>query len=161
MAQVQEVPAPGQEGHGDFRKILVGFDGSDHSIRALQVACEMAKRFLSELVVVTVYLSSAHTIAGPDIPIPRIESFESQLEKEAKEKVERAVSIAKNEGVEAKGVTLGASSAVQAIAEYALENQADLIVLGTRGLTGFRRLTMGSVSSGVVSHAHCPVLVVR
>lgn len=55
----------------------------------------------------------------------------------------------------------GATSVVQAITEKALEKGVDLIVVGTRGLGVFKRLLLGSVSKGVVSHAHCSVLVVR
>jgi nucleotide-binding universal stress UspA family protein len=47
------------------------------------------------------------------------------------------------------------------IVALAEELQADLIVMGSRGLGGLRRVLMGSVSDSVVRHAHCPVLVVR
>jgi len=55
----------------------------------------------------------------------------------------------------------GVTSTVQGIVEFASNEKVDLIVIGTRGLSGFKRLLIGSVSSGVVAHAHCPVLVVR
>jgi nucleotide-binding universal stress UspA family protein len=48
-----------------------------------------------------------------------------------------------------------------AIVEYAERENIDLIVIGSRGLTGFRKLLLGSVASGVVTYAHCPVLVVK
>jgi nucleotide-binding universal stress UspA family protein len=47
------------------------------------------------------------------------------------------------------------------IVEFARKNNVDLIVLGTRGLSKFRRILVGSVATGVSSHAHCPVLTVR
>ena len=47
------------------------------------------------------------------------------------------------------------------LAEYAENEKMDLIVMGTRGMSGFKRLLIGSVASGVVKHAHCTVLVVR
>jgi len=149
----------GQESHkslGDFKRILVGFDGSDHSTRAVHIACEFARKFLSKLIMINVY---APLVYG--VPVSSVESFESDLEHEARNLVERAISIAKGEGVEATGETLMAQTAFQAITDYALANHVDLIILGTRGLTGLKKLTMGSVSSGVVAHAHCPVLVVR
>jgi nucleotide-binding universal stress UspA family protein len=48
-----------------------------------------------------------------------------------------------------------------AIVEYAERENIDLIVISSRGLTGFRKLLLGSVASGVVTYAHCPVLVVK
>ena len=45
--------------------------------------------------------------------------------------------------------------------EYAERNYIDLIVMGTRGKTGFKRLLLGSTASGVVTYAHCPVLIVK
>ena len=144
------------ESPGDYKNILVGFDGSDHSVRAIHIACEFARKFLSKLVVVNVF---APLVYG--VPVSSVESFESDLEHEARNLVERAVSIARGEGVVATGETLMAQTAAQAITDYALANRVDLIVLGTRGLTGFKKLTMGSVSSGVLVHAHCSVLVVR
>jgi nucleotide-binding universal stress UspA family protein len=50
---------------------------------------------------------------------------------------------------------------VGAIVEYAELENIDLLVIGSRGLTGFKKLLVGSVASGVVTYAHCPVLVVK
>ena len=47
------------------------------------------------------------------------------------------------------------------ILDYAEENNFDLIVIGTRGRSGFKRLLLGSVASHVITYAHCPVLVVK
>jgi nucleotide-binding universal stress UspA family protein len=48
-----------------------------------------------------------------------------------------------------------------AIVEYAESHGVDLIIIGTRGRSGFRRLLLGSVASGVINYATCPVLVVK
>ena len=53
------------------------------------------------------------------------------------------------------------TSVVETIVNQAAKENADLIIVGTRGLGGFKKLILGSVSNGVVSHAHCPVLVIR
>lgn len=144
-----------------FENILVGFDGSDYSQRALLIACDIASRFHSRLVVINVYGSPAYAMLGPNVPIKVIKSVEDYLEKNSKLLVRRATEIAKDEGVEVVAETHKAASVVQAIVDYATMNGVDLIVLGTRGLSGFKKLTVGSVSSGVVAHASCPVLVVR
>jgi nucleotide-binding universal stress UspA family protein len=57
--------------------------------------------------------------------------------------------------------TVNISSAADAIINYAETNRLDLIVMGTKGRTGLKKFFLGSAASGVVSHANCPVLVVR
>ena len=52
-------------------------------------------------------------------------------------------------------------SVIGSIIGYAERENIDLIVVGTRGKSGFKRLLLGSIASGVVTHAHCPVLVVK
>lgn len=52
-------------------------------------------------------------------------------------------------------------SIVSEIIEFAERENIDLIIMGTRGRTGFKKLLLGSVASGVVNFAHCPVLVLR
>ena len=52
-------------------------------------------------------------------------------------------------------------STAGAIVEYAEHKNIDLIVIGTRGRSGIKRMLLGSVASGVVTYAHCPVLVVK
>ena len=48
-----------------------------------------------------------------------------------------------------------------ALVDYSEKNNVDLIIVGTRGITGFKKMLLGSVASGVVTYAHCPVLVIR
>jgi nucleotide-binding universal stress UspA family protein len=56
---------------------------------------------------------------------------------------------------------IGSASAVGGIVGFAEKENVDLIVVGTRGRSGFKKLLLGSVASGVVSYAHCPVLIVK
>ena len=58
-------------------------------------------------------------------------------------------------------VVVTATSIVSAIVEYAKNKDVDLIVIGTRGRSGFKKLLLGSVASGVVTNATCPVMVVK
>lgn len=47
------------------------------------------------------------------------------------------------------------------LVDYSERNNVDLIVVGTKGITGFKKILLGSVASGVVTYAHCPVLVIK
>jgi nucleotide-binding universal stress UspA family protein len=58
-------------------------------------------------------------------------------------------------------VLIGASSVVKEIVEYAAEHKIDLIVIGTRGISGIKKMLLGSTASGILSYAHCPVLIVK
>ena len=58
-------------------------------------------------------------------------------------------------------VLLRSKSVIESIVSYADKNKVDLIVIGTKGLTGFKKLLLGSVARGVIDHGHCPVLLVR
>lgn len=156
--QPQEAAA-GRGSKTEFRKILVGFDGSEYSTKALQMACALARKFLSKLFVVNVCSSPAHIVVGPDLVAAW--PVEKNLEEKAKDLVAQGIGIARSEGVKAAGECLKASSVVQAITDYAVMNEIDLIVLGSRGLTGFRKLLLGGMSSRVIGHAYCPVLIVK
>jgi nucleotide-binding universal stress UspA family protein len=58
-------------------------------------------------------------------------------------------------------VVVTATSIVSAIVEYAKNKDVDLIVIGTRGRSGFKKMLLGSVAAGVVRYAHCPVMVLK
>ena len=83
-------------------------------------------------------------------------------QKEGKTAVDEVVRSAETKNVKATGIILGpAVSIVETIIDHAAKNNVDLIVVGTRGRTGFKKLLLGSVSTGILSHADCSVLVVR
>jgi nucleotide-binding universal stress UspA family protein len=73
-----------------------------------------------------------------------------------------AGNMASEQGVKFTAETiLDVASAADSIVNYAENKKVDLIVIGTKGRTGLKRLILGSVASGVVTHASCPVLVLR
>jgi len=145
-----------------FKRILVSVDGSESASRAVTVAIDLCKRMAATLSVLHVMHipSSVYSAAGPGlVPLDKIAREAMQ---EAEKFVSAAVSAAKEEGVEAKEeIVQDTQSPVWGITHYAEKNEIQLIVLGTRGLGGFRRLLLGSVAGGVVSYAHSSVLVVR
>ena len=58
-------------------------------------------------------------------------------------------------------IIVGITSVVKEIVEYAEKNNVDIIVVGSRGMTGFKRMLLGSVARDIVTYSHCPVLVVK
>lgn len=155
-----------------FKKILVAMDGSENSQKAAQAALELAEKLKTELVVLHAIIpptSYYHTtIASPvgmSLPAPsqhEIDAYYTYARKVATSIVGEVESKAKRQGIHIKTeIPEAVSSVVETILNHAAKDNVDLIVVGTRGLGGFKKLLLGSVSSGIVSHAHCPVLVVR
>ena len=145
----------------EFHKIMVAFDGSADSIKAVEYAKFLAAKFTSPIVVVHVYSPPVMAYAWA-MGTPVVDSgLEEAARKGAEEILGNGVRLAKEQGARVSGELLEAPSVVQALVEFASNEKVDLVVIGTRGMTGFKKLVMGSVSTGVASHAPCPVLVVR
>lgn len=147
--------------HG-VSQILVPVDGSDHARRAAEKAVSLAATYKAKLIVICAVVPPALYIAGPvGAPADLTEYFQLQTE-DAKATLNVVLDMAKSAGVEARSEILQpATSVVEAIVEYAAEAKAELVVMGTRGLGGFKKMLLGSVSSGVIEHSPCSVLVVR
>jgi nucleotide-binding universal stress UspA family protein len=147
---------------GPFRKVVAAYDGSKDSAKAVEVAASLARKLGSELVVVHVYNSPLVAYSAiSTMPVPNYSGLEAAAKEGAQMVLTRGVMLAKAAGARAKGELLEAPSTVQALVEFSANEKADLIVVGTKGMSGFKKLLIGSVSSGVVNHARCPVLVVR
>jgi nucleotide-binding universal stress UspA family protein len=140
-----------------FERILVGFDGSTHSRHAVQVASELAGRFWSTLTIVVVRPTSE----GGEV---------ARLEALVPMGVDGRTLVTLLEDFRARALALGARVVVpvtlhgevlESLINYLSRNPQDLVVVGSRGLSRSRRLLLGSVSSGLVNAAPCPVLVVR
>ena len=95
------------------------------------------------------------------MPVPELEGATALSKERARDVLTHGMELAESHGIKARGELIEAGSIVQAIIEFATAEKANLIVVGTRGMTGFKKLILGSVSSGLVSHSECPVLVVR
>jgi len=146
----------------NFTKIMVAFDGSRDATNAVRLAASLSKKFGADLVVVHVFGSPSMGLsAASGMPLPDYTELEDAAKASAEKVLAAGLQVATDSGVKAKGELKEAPSVVEALVEYAAREKVDLIVVGTRGMTGFKKLIMGSVSSGLVSHAHCPVLVAR
>ncbi len=151
-----------EESVGEFRKIMVAFDGSKDSMKAINVGCSLAQKYGASLVITHVYTITLPVYAsGATMPLPEVDEAASFAKQDALVVLSDGLEVAKSWNVKAKGELLEARSTLSALIEYAANEQVDLIVVGTRGMSGLKRLIMGSISSGLVHDAECPVLVVR
>ena len=141
-----------------FKRIVVAYDGSDHAIKALNTAIELAKAFNSKLDVVEV-VDTAALLGMGFAPIPS--DVIAQIYNKAQNDVEQAKKKAQEAGVKDVTSQVLEGDPATSIIEYASKNGADLIVMGSRGLSTFKRLVLGSVSSKVVQESRVPVLVVK
>jgi nucleotide-binding universal stress UspA family protein len=143
-------------------KILVAVDGSDPSFNASAYAIDWAKRNDAELIVL--YIVSPVPYSQFEYAnIGRMKEIESiEKEKAQREVVDKVKQKATENKVSVKTeVLIKYTSVVKEIVEYAEDNKVDMIVIGSRGVTGLKKLLLGSVASGVVTYSHCPVLVVK
>ncbi|HVC26698.1 MAG TPA: universal stress protein [Nitrososphaerales archaeon] len=140
-----------------FARILVATDGSPSAQQAAEVAAQIAKSFGSEVTI----LSAIPSISSRAAPLEG--EYYSKLINKADDNADEAAAVFKKAGVAVseKEVPQGRSSVVETIVDYATKKETGLIVMGTRGLGGFKRVVLGSVSSGVAAHAPCATLVVR
>lgn len=149
----------------DFKRILLAVDGSENSERASRVAVNLAETNKAYLVILNVMPGIKYYFAlgsRAQLSQATYEQLAEAANETAREIVDKQVSLAKSQGIRVRGKVLtSAGTVVQEIVDFASQERADLIVLGTRGLGGFKRMLMGSVSSGVVNHAGCSVLVVK
>jgi nucleotide-binding universal stress UspA family protein len=139
---------------GEIRKIVVATDGSKNALRAGKFAITLAKKTGSQLIVVSVINDPAYMIAGPRY-------FSGARRKWHEKWTDRILNLARSANVRASAEILQSTSVVESLLNFASIEKADLLVVGTRGLGTFKRLTIGSVSSAAVNHATCSVLVVR
>ena len=140
--------------------ILVATDFSESAVRAVATAADYARHFQAQLTILHAYrvdIPIASPLTGGGYVLP--DGFFEQLAKEARLRVEKVASEIAAKGVSAVGVAVNRHPA-SAIVEEAKARKADLIVMGTRGLTGIKHLALGSVADRVVRTAPCPVLTV-
>jgi nucleotide-binding universal stress UspA family protein len=137
--------------------IIVGVDGSGHSQRALEWAMKEAAIRHTRLTVLTVHQAIrgyySNMVVYSDDPA-RTEEAQQAAQAEAKEV------LAGLDGPHPESVTVRAVHGFPVEELITASRDADMIVLGSRGVGGFARLLMGSVASQVTQHAECPVVII-
>ncbi len=155
---VQPAVPPGRE--VALKPIVFATDFSPASEPAFRKAVEMARKEGAELIVAHVYsppASLSHAGVADDLVEAEIEL---KIRRDVEEKLEPILEKARAEGLRARGEIL-AGHAEKRLAELAATSGAALLVLGTHGRTGLKKLVAGSVASKVIATAPCPVLTVR
>jgi nucleotide-binding universal stress UspA family protein len=154
-----------------FGKILVPLDGSEHSVKALEKAIQIAKKFEAKMTLIHVYSVSVQPILLPEpttlgaSSIPFLTAAEiskvAEITRNAGKRIlEDGEHRAKSEKIRVEKM-LVEGHAVQEIVRVAKEGNFDLIVIGARGLSKIREILLGSVSDGVIHHVTCPILLVK
>lgn len=148
------------------KHLVVPVDGSDNALSALKAAVELAKTFDAELSIITITPRDRNAVrlaSGYPGDQSIVQQYYEEMDRQSERLMKNSADIARKMGLASvKTETIPAFDSVpKQILDYAEKNNADLIVMGTRGLGGFKRLVLGSVSSAIVANAQCSVLVVR
>ena len=140
-----------------IQKILVPIDFSEESLVALDYAIEFAKAFDAVIDLMHSYQINPGALVpyGPAIPVDIYED----LRHAATVELQKVQKRAQEAGVESH-LHLSQDVPASAIVDAAKELSSDLIVIGTRGLTGLKHILLGSVAERTVRYAPCPVLTV-
>lgn len=153
--------------NGKFKKILVAIDGSLHSMKAADYSIDISQKYNANLTALHVMYSEigfafhAETATGVVTPSSITELIEESKKEAEKWFAEIKVKCdSKNINFNSESI-ITAISIVEAIVSYSEKEKVDLIISGSRGRSGFKKLILGSVASGLVNYAHCPILIVK
>jgi nucleotide-binding universal stress UspA family protein len=157
--------------HGKhFSRVLVAIDGSTSSMHAIDYAISIAVKNDSQLIILYVIDFYKYTHLSSSIILAPTFGSEKYLEEKSEaeklmNKIKENFKLKINDNTKSKNlkteIVEGAKSVATTIMEYAESENVDLIIVGSRGRTSFKKLLLGSVSSNVIKNAHCAVLVVR
>ncbi len=154
-------------GSGILSRILVPYDGSKFSKKALVAALEIAKKDGSKIDIVSVinlsYIQPPGSLLGMTSPssIDAIKKITASAKKEAAQMLASQVSKCRIKGIKSDSKVLS-GNITEEILKYAKKKRISLIVIGSQGLHGIQKLKiLGSTSRKVSELATCPVLIVR
>jgi nucleotide-binding universal stress UspA family protein len=151
----------------NFLNIVVAIDGSEPSFDAADYAISLAELYYSQLTALYVVSARVHNDFNSDMPEEKMPDQIRKIMNEAKiesepwfNRIRRAIENESLINFQTR-IILSSVKVSGVIVNYSEDAKADLIVIGTRGRSGFKRLLLGSVASDTAMYAHCPVLVVK
>lgn len=139
------------------KTILVAVDGSKYSDKAVRYASAIGPPLGAE--VILLYIVPMLVSATPYHDIQSDRPF-LELQRVGEEILERSKNLALSLGCEVEAL-LDHGEPARRIIDIAAERKVDLIIMGSRGISGFKRLFVGSISDKVIKQAFCPVMIVR
>ncbi|MBP5790292.1 MAG: universal stress protein [Neisseriaceae bacterium] len=147
-----------------YKHLVVAVDGSRTSLQALNHAAKLAALSQAEMTLVNIANPSEYMALAPEFL--QQESYESAAMSQGNEVLDYAEKVAKEAGVKVVHRHLavsvkGARDMAQQLVDYAEEQKADLLVLGTHGRTGLMHLLMGSFAETVMRQSTLPLLIIR
>ncbi|MFO7942232.1 MAG: universal stress protein [Bacillota bacterium] len=141
----------------ELDRLLVCVDGSDHSREAAEFAASMVEKYeIPEVLMVHVVPTTA-VYEGIDVWRVNVMTF---LEEHGEKLLDEAVETMKETGVEVEGILTHGDPGSQ-IVKTARKRDVDLIIMGSRGITGLASVFLGSVGERVARNARCSVLIIR
>ncbi|HET7643180.1 MAG TPA: universal stress protein [Nitrososphaeraceae archaeon] len=150
-----------------FKKILFAFDGSNASTKAVKYAIHLALLENSDLIFIHVIENIKQGgvigLRAKYGDMKLVNAYTKTRIKNAQEWIKPIEKSAKDKGIKTRVEILedDSNSLIGFLITFAEKNKVDLIVIGTRGISKFKRLLMGSVASGIVHHSKCPVLLIK
>jgi nucleotide-binding universal stress UspA family protein len=142
-----------------FEQILVPYDASSYANHAFDDALKIAEKFGSKITVLTVLGTKVEQSTG--ISLERAIELQEGHEDVATKILKDLEGLAKEKGVEFSFKVIYEPSPYKGIVNFSNSNSMDLIVMGSHGRSGIKKALLGSVASGVVEHANCPVLIIK
>jgi nucleotide-binding universal stress UspA family protein len=144
-----------------FRSIVAGTDGSETAMQAISQAVDLARAVGAEMELVSAYEPvPAQRLRDEQREAPEDLQWAISPREDVDATLEAAASIARDAGVNARTYARQGDPA-DAILDVAEEREADLIVIGNKGMTGAKRFLLGSVPNKISHHAPCSVLIIR
>jgi nucleotide-binding universal stress UspA family protein len=145
-----------------FGRIVVGTDGSDTAAEAVRQATELARLSGAQLEIVSAFEPiPPQRVREEAREAPGDVQYEISPREDVNLILDNASGVAKKEGIEEVQTHAREGDPADAILDVAEEINADLIVVGNKGMTGARRFLLGSVPNKVSHHAPCSVIIVR
>ncbi len=136
-------------------KALIAVDPSEHSKKAVVLSAKFAKKTGVKLTLLHVI---EDVVSYKEIPDTWVHQ---QKAKKAQALLDELKKVAEEHGAKDVETKIAVGPVAEEIVRVGEEGEYDYIVVGTRGMSGFKRMLIGSVAEKVVLHAHCPVVVVR